>query len=218
MSDLHDQRMARFREEGLYLVTSQSLSGGRTTPQIVAAALAVGVGLIQLREKEMPNREFRALAAEIRAMTADAGALLIVNDDVDTALEVGADGAHLGLDDAPIAETRGRAPDLILGASTHSVEEACKAQDEGASYINIGPLFETRTKAWGDALLGLEGLREIAAVARVPFTVMGGIKRHHVPSLLSNGVTTIAVVTAITAADDPGAAARRFLSAMTEAD
>jgi thiamine-phosphate pyrophosphorylase len=218
MSDLHDQRMARFREEGLYLVTSQSLSGGRTTPQIVAAALAVGVGLIQLREKEMPNREFRALAAEIRAMTADAGALLIVNDDVDTALEVGADGAHLGLDDAPIAETRGRAPDLILGASTHSVEEACKAQDEGASYINIGPLFETRTKAWGDAFLGLEGLREIAAVARVPFTVMGGIKRHHVPSLLSNGVTTIAVVTAITAADDPGAAARRFLSAMTEAD
>ncbi len=218
MSDLHDQRMARFREEGLYLVTSQSLSGGRTTPQIVAAALAVGVGLIQLREKEMPNREFRALAAEIRAMTADAGALLIVNDDVDTALEVGADGAHLGLDDAPIAETRGRAPDLILGASTHSVEEACKAQDEGASYINIGPLFETRTKAWGDAFLGFEGLREIAAVARVPFTVMGGIKRHHVPSLLSNGVTTIAVVTAITAADDPGAAARRFLSAMTEAD
>ena len=218
MSDLHDQRMARFREEGLYLVTSQSLSGGRTTPQIVAAALAVGVGLIQLREKEMPNREFRALAAEIRAMTADAGALLIVNDDVDTALEVGADGAHLGLDDAPIAETRGRAPDLILGASTHSVEEACKAQDAGASYINIGPLFETRTKAWGDAFLGFEGLREIAAVARVPFTVMGGIKRHHVPSLLSNGVTTIAVVTAITAADDPGAAARRFLSAMTEAD
>ena len=145
-------------------------------------------------------------------MTAAAGALLIINDRVDVALAVGADGVHLGQDDFPVPQARRLAPDLIIGASTHSVEEALRAQAEGASYINIGPIFPTGTKKWEGKFLGLDGLRRVATVARVPFTVMGGIKDSHIPELVRNGARTIALVTAVTAAPDPAAAARGLLA------
>ena len=206
--------MKRFIEAGLYLVTSQPLSAGRTTPEIVEAALAGGVRLIQLREKEMSLREYVRLAEQVRELTARAGALMIVNDRVDVALAAGADGVHLGQEDFPIPAARRLGPDLIIGASTHSVEEALKAQTEGASYINIGPIFPTGTKVWEGAFLGIEGLKQIAAVARIPFTVMGGIKREHILELLRAGASTIALVTAVTAAKDPRNAACELLSAL----
>lgn len=208
---LHDARMARFREAGLYLVTSQALSAGRTTPEIVRAALAGGVTLIQLREKEMPLREYVALAQSVRELTRRAGALLIINDRIDVALAVDADGVHLGQDDFPLPEARRLAPDLIIGASTHSTEEARRAQEEGASYINIGPLFPTRTKNWEGAYLGVAGLREIAKGVRIPFTVMGGIKPSHIPDLRAAGARIVALVTAVTAAPDPERASRDLL-------
>jgi len=211
MSDVHAERMSRFREAGLYLVTSQAMSAGRTTQDIVKAALSGGVKLIQLREKEMPLREYLELAHVVRGLTAREGALLIINDRVDVALAVGADGVHLGQDDFPPREARRLGPDLIIGASTHSVEEALRAQDEGASYINIGPIYPTGTKVWEGAFLGLAGLRTIAAVSRVPFSVMGGIKISHIPGLLNAGARTIALVTAVTAAPTPADAARELL-------
>ncbi len=203
--------MARFERAGLYLVTSQPLSAGRTTLDIVKAALAAGVTLIQLREKDMSLREYVVLAERVRALTAEARALLIINDRVDVALGVGADGVHLGQDDLPIPHARRLAPDLIIGASTHDVEEALRAQAEGASYINIGPIFPTGTKRWERAFLGIEGLRRVAAAVCVPFTVMGGIKQDHIPDLVRAGARTIALVTAVTAAPDPEAAARDLL-------
>jgi thiamine-phosphate pyrophosphorylase len=212
--DLHNERMRRFAEAGLYLVTSQKLSAGRTTPEIVRAALAGGVRLIQLREKDMALRNFLALAEQVRNLTAQAGALLIINDRVDVALEVGADGVHLGQDDLPIPAARRLGPDLIVGASTHSVEEALRAQAEGASYINIGPIYPTGTKRWEGEFLGVEGLKRIAAVARIPFTVMGGIKREHIPELVRAGARIIALVTAVTAAPDPRRATEDLLAAL----
>lgn len=211
MSKLHDERLNRFRNAGLYLVTSQSLSAGRTTLDIVKAALVGGVRLIQLREKDMALRDYVTLAHEVRALTAAAGALLIVNDRLDVALAVGADGVHLGQDDFPIPEARRLAPDLLIGASTHSIEEALRAQDEGTSTINIGPIYPTGTKVWEGEFLGLEGLQSIARVATVPFTVMGGIKQSHIPGLLKAGARVIALVTAVTAAADPEAATRELL-------
>lgn len=208
---LHADLMARFQAAGLYLVTSQCLSAGRTTPEIVKAALAGGVRLIQLREKEMPLRDYVSLAKTVRTLTADAGALLIINDRVDVALAVGADGVHLGQDDFPIPEARRLAPDLIIGASTHSVEEAMIAQQEGASYINIGPIYPTGTKVWEGEFLGLDGLKTISKITRVPFSVMGGIKQSHIPGLVNAGARIIALVTAITAAPDPESAARDLL-------
>jgi thiamine-phosphate pyrophosphorylase len=212
MSQLHSERMQRFQTAGLYLVTSQPLSGGRSTIEIVRAALAGGVKLIQLREKEMALREYVGLAEQVRAMTAAAGCLLIINDRVDVALAVGADGVHLGQDDFPIPAARRLAPDLIIGASTHTVEEALRAQHEGASYINIGPIYPTGTKVWEGAYLGLEGLRAISAVAQLPFTVMGGIKQQHFSDLKKAGARIIALVTAVTAAADPEEATRTLLS------
>lgn len=212
MTGLHADRMRRFEQAGLYLVTSQALSAGRTTLEIVRDALSAGVSLIQLREKEMSLRDYVALAERVRALTTEAGALLIVNDRVDVALAVGADGVHLGQEDMPIPLARRLGPELIIGASTHDVAEALRAQDEGASYINIGPLFPTGTKRWEGEFLGLDGLARVAAVARVPFTVMGGIKAHHIPDLVRHGARTVALVTAVTAADDPAAAARGLLA------
>ena len=214
MTTGHAERLARFQSAGLYLVTSRSMSRGRSTTDVVGQSLEAGVRLVQLREKDLPARELLALAMELRAMTAEAGALLIINDRLDVALAADADGVHLGQDDLPIEDARRLAPDLILGASSHNVGEARAAQAAGASYVNIGPLFPTQTKSWQGDYLGLDGLREISRVLTVPFTVMGGIKRGHIPELLAEGAHTIALVTAITAADDPGAATRALLSLM----
>lgn len=210
-NQLHAERMERFRSAGLYLVTSQALSGGRSTLEIVTAALAGGVRLIQLREKEMPLREYVALAQRVRELTAARDALLIINDRVDVALAVGADGVHLGQDDFPIPAARAMAPELIIGSSTHSIEEAVRAQAEGASYVNIGPLFPTGTKRWEGEFLGVDGMRKIAAHVKMPFSVMGGIKRGHIPELVAAGARIIALVTAVTEAPDPEKATRELL-------
>ena len=209
---LLNARMAGFRQAGLYLVTSQALSRGRSTEEIVKAALAAGIRLIQLREKEMPFARLIRLAEKIRAMTRKAGALLIINDRLDLALAVGADGVHLGQEDLPVAHARKIAPDLIIGASTHSPEEALAAQKAGASYVNIGPLFPTITKKWDRKYLGIPKMKQIASKIKIPFTVMGGIKAEHVPDLIKAGAKTIAVVTAITAADNPRQTAKQFLA------
>ncbi len=209
--NLHNHRMQRFRNAGLYLVTSSEHSAGRSTETIVQSSLEAGVRLVQLREKTMSVRHLTELAQRLRTMTDRYDALLIINDRVDIALAVGADGVHLGTDDLPLAAARRLGPDLIVGASSHNVTEAVAAQRDGASYVNIGPLFPTGTKSWNDEFLGTEGLRRIAPLVNIPFTVMGGIKDRHIPDLLAAGARTIAVVTAVTAAPDPGAAAAALL-------
>ena len=178
------------------------------------AALSGGVRLIQLREKNLSVPRLLELAGKIRKMTAEADALLIINDRIDIALSVGADGVHLGQDDLPVDAARRIAPDLIIGASSHTEEEACKAEAEGASYVNIGPVFSTKTKEWNNGFLGLDGVKSIAPHISIPFTVMGGIKSHHVPELRSAGAKTIALVTAITAAPDPEKASKELLRLM----
>ncbi len=212
MSTLHDERMNRFKKAGLYFVTSQAMSSGRTTLEIVSAALRGGVKLIQLREKEMPAGELFSLAEEIRKITEEAGALLIINDRLDIAMGVGADGVHLGQDDFPVSAARKLAPDMIIGVSTHNVEEAKQAEQAGASYVNIGPIFVTGTKNWQGEYLGIKGIKEISEVLdNIPFTIMGGIKQKHIPELLQVGAETIALVTAITAAEDPEVATKMLL-------
>lgn len=209
---LHTKRMAEFQKAGIYFVTSETMSEGRSTLDIIKSAIAGGISLVQLREKQMPTRKFFELAREARAITSQAGALLIINDRPDIALAVDADGVHLGQDDFPISEARRLAPDLIIGSSSHNIEEALLAEQMGASYVNIGPLFPTKTKEWKDDFLGMEGLKEISNVVQIPFTVMGGIKKEHIPDLIKNGARTIALVTAITAAKNPDGAAHELLS------
>jgi len=208
---VHEERMRRFVAAGLYVVTSESMSAGRSALEIVRLVLSAGVRLIQLREKELPTRKLVELASKVRQLCDRCGSLLIVNDRVDVAMAVRADGVHLGQDDLPVRAARALAPELIIGASTHSRDEALKAESDGASYINIGPLFPTGTKAWTGEFLGMDGLAAVSRAVSVPLTVMGGIKRGHIPDLVEAGVRTVAVVTAVTAAKDPGAAARDLL-------
>ena len=214
MISLHDARMQRFQAAGLYVVVTSSFCDGRDPLDVIRAVLDHGVTLIQLREKDLLLPDLLRLAEEARRLTDQAGALLIINDHLEAALAVDADGVHLGQDDQPVAQARLHAPDLVIGASTHSVQEALTAEAEGASYINIGPLFPTQTKTLAMPCLGLDGLREISRSVKIPFTVMGGIKQTHVPDLVEAGARTLAVVTAVTAAPDPGPAAAQLLDAI----
>lgn len=211
MSGAHKRRMAAFGRAGLYLVTTQELSGGRSTLWVLSRALAAGVRLVQLREKSLCRKDLCRLAMRARALTRKAGALLIINDYLDIALACGADGVHLGQDDLPIDAARRLAPDLIIGASSHSVAQARSAERMGASYVNIGPVYPTRTKQTAVPPVGLGAVRRVAGAVDIPVTVMGGIKERHIPGLLAAGARTIAVVTAVTAAADPAGAARRLL-------
>lgn len=200
------QRMAAFEQADLYVVITEAFCAGRPALEVLAQTLAAGVRLVQLREKAWDDRRLYQRALEFRRQTAAAGALLIVNDRVDIALAAGADGVHLGQDDLPPGATRRIAPGLIIGASTHSLKEALAAQEAGASYLNLGPIFATQTKA-GATPLGVEAIDRIAPRLRIPWTTMGGIKSSNIGRVVSRGVRHPAVMTAVTAAQDPLAAA-----------
>jgi thiamine-phosphate pyrophosphorylase len=202
VAELRAQRAERFAAVDLYPVTCQKLSAGRSDPQVLDGIIAGGARIIQLREKEMPARELYELAEKFREVTSRAGVLLIINDRVDLALAVDADGVHLGQGDLPIPAARRIAPDLILGASTHSLEQALEAEKLGADYINIGPIFPTETKGSLTTFLGPDAISEIGPQVNIPFTVMGGINSDNLDEVLAAGATRIAMVTAVTMAED----------------
>ncbi|NLJ26723.1 MAG: thiamine phosphate synthase [Deltaproteobacteria bacterium] len=191
-----------FEQVDVYPVTCERLSAGRSNIAVLEGVIAGGARIIQLREKEYSARDLYQLAVKFREMTLEAGLLLIINNHVDIALAVDADGVHLGQDDLPLPAARKIAPELIIGASTHSVQEAQRAEREGADYINIGPVFPTKTKEGVDYFLGPDAIAEISSKVEVPFTVMGGIKASNMEQVLQKGARRIAMVTEITLADD----------------
>jgi thiamine-phosphate pyrophosphorylase len=195
----------------LYVVLGREFSQGRDFDEVAMKAIEGGAGCIQLRDKEMPKRELLVWAYRLREITKERGVTFIMNDHLDIALAVEADGVHLGQDDFPVPEARRIAgPHFIIGASTHSVQEARCAVEEGASYINIGPLFPTQTKKGVGSPVGPDLIAEVTSAVNIPFTVMGGIKLENVEEALKRGATRIAVVTAIVGAEDIAAAARAF--------
>ena len=202
------ERQGAFAEVDLYPVTGAAQSAGRSTLAVVEAVVAAGCRMVQLREKELEKREYYHLARRVRQLTEARGVLMICNDHVDVALAVGADGVHLGQQDLPINAARRLAPELLLGASTHDMQEALAAQRAGADYVNIGPIFPTRTKEGAAGFLGPEEVERIGMCLEVPFTVMGGITLDNIEQLLSRGARRVAVVSAVTAAPDVEAAAR----------
>ncbi len=131
---------------------------------------------------------------------------MIIDDRVDVALASGADGVHVGQEDFPVEVVRSLGPDLIIGCSTHSVDEAVSAQAAGASYVNIGPIFSTQTKSNVMSALGPAIIDEVTPHLTIPFTVMGGIKASNIDLVLERGASRVAVVTAVTAAEDVRAA------------
>jgi thiamine-phosphate pyrophosphorylase len=203
----HAERMALFSEADLYVVITGAFCAGRGALDVLDACLDAGVRLVQMREKEGSDLDLCTLGRAFRERTRAAGALMIVDDRVDLALALDADGVHLGQTDLPIADARRIAPDLVIGASSHDPQEAAAAQDGGASYVNIGPVYATQTKSVPTGVVGLDMVDAIRPLLRVPFTCMGGIKAGNIGPVLAHGARHCAVVTAVTAAPDPRAAA-----------
>ena len=196
------ERIEAFKKIDIYPVTCRELSEGRTNIEVLDAVLAGGAKIIQLREKDWEKREIFELALEFRKRTIVHDALLIINDHIDIALATEADGVHLGQDDLPISAARKIASDLLLGASSHSLEEALMAEKDGADYVNIGPVFPTKTKKKLTRFLGPEAIAEIGPKLKIPFTTMGGINQNNIQDVLEKGAKRIAMVTGITQAPD----------------
>lgn len=215
--DLEQKLLGRLQESGrrerlmgarLYLVAGTRDVRGRGLADVVRAAAAGGVAVFQLREKEGETRAVMRLAAELRQVAHESGILFIVNDRVDVAAAVDADGVHLGQDDLPVAVARRILGwDKIIGVSTHSLEQACRAEEEGADYIGVGPVYPTRTKPDYPAV-GLELVRQVAGRLRIPFFAIGGINETNIQEVLEAGARRVAVVSAVAAAPDITAAAR----------
>ena len=173
----------------------------------VKIVLEGGCRWVQLRMKDASAQEIREMASVIRPMCVNYGAVFIIDDHVELVRELHADGVHLGQNDLPFPAARALAPDLILGLSTHNPEEALAAQEAGASYINIGPIFPTNTKEVPTGAVGTAMIEAIRPLLHIPFTCMGGIKANNIDQVLSAGASIAAVVTAVTAAPDVSAAA-----------
>jgi thiamine-phosphate pyrophosphorylase len=192
--------MEVFKSAGLYLVTSSELSNYPTL-EVIERSLKSGCKLFQLREKNLTKDEYKELAFQARVLADRYGAIFIVNDHADVALEVGADGVHLGQDDMSVKDARKiLGHEFIIGVSTHNSDEVIKAQNEGADYINIGPVFPTSTKP--DVIsLGLDEIKSIIPNVKVPFTFMGGIKLQNIESLKSFKPAAVAMITELTRAE-----------------
>jgi len=210
------ERIEAFKETDVYPVITTDFCAGRSPETITEAVLTGGAKILQIREKNMPDGDFLFLLKKIRQLTRKYGALLIVDDRVDAALAAEADGVHLGQEDFPVPEARKLAPELLFGLSTHNEREVIQAQQAGCNYLNIGPIYPTRTKQLTCHSLGLKTLKNLIPMVHCPFSVMGGIKMEHLPELYSCGAKHIAAVTAFTLADDPAEEIRKWRSALTK--
>ncbi len=197
------------RDWGLYLVTDRGLACGRPIESVVEAAVRGGVTAVQLREKNCSTREFVELGRALKALLSPLLVPLIINDRLDVALAIGADGVHVGQQDMDF-ETARRilGPDTILGLSIETVEQARAAVRLDADYLGVGPVFATPTKTDAAPALGLEGLAEVRAITEHVIVAIGGIGPTNAGQTIEAGADGIAVVSAICAAEDPERAAR----------
>ena len=190
-------------EGGLYGLTAEKFSLGRRNADVVRAMLDGGIRIIQYREKTKKMGLKYEECLQLRAMTREAGAAFIVNDDIDLALLTGADGVHVGQEDLPVEAVRALVgEDLAVGLSTHSPEQARAAVSFGADYIGVGPIFATRTKEDVCAPVGFEYLDFVVRNIELPFVAIGGIKEHNLKEVADHGARCMALVTEITAAED----------------
>ncbi len=194
----------------LYAVTDRQWLNGRHLSDVVEEALRGGATILQLREKSLPHDDFLALAREIVPIARRWNVPLLINDDVEVALECGADGVHVGQSDVSLREARLRlGPRAIIGVSSHTVEEAVAAEAGGADYLGVGAVFPTGTKA-NARPLSFEALKSVAGSVKIPCVAIGGISAENMCKLRGSGVCGAAVVSAIFAASNVEAATRKL--------
>jgi thiamine-phosphate pyrophosphorylase len=195
----------------LCLVTDRGLAGGRSVIDVALAAVRGGATMVQLREKDATTRAFVESARALKAALAPLGAPLAINDRLDVALAVDADGLHVGQDDMPVeAARRLMGPGKFVGLSITALDQALRPDAAAADYLGVGPIYAQSTKSDAAAPLGLDGLRRIRGLTGKPIVAIGGLTPDNSAPVLAAGADGLAVVSAIVAAADPEAAARRF--------
>jgi thiamine-phosphate pyrophosphorylase len=190
----------------LYLITDRMQTAGRALPAVVADALRGGLQAVQLREKDLNGCQLFELAGEMRNLTREYGAKLLINDRIDIAQAVGADGVHLGRAGLPVAAARRILSSAqLIGYSAHSVDEARQAEQDGADFVTFGPIYATPSKVPYGEPLGLERLAEAVRILTIPVFALGGVKISTVDAVLSAGARGIALISALIAAQNPSA-------------
>ena len=201
----------------VYLVTDGALSADRSTVEVVERAIDGGVDIVQLREKGTSARRRYELGLELGELTRAADVPLIVNDRIDLAAGIDADGVHLGDDDLPVAVAREQlGPEAIVGRSVSTPEAAREAERAGADYLGVGAVYGTTSKETTpeQSNIGLDRVRAIRAATDLPFVGIGGVTPENAAAVVSAGADGVAVISAITGAEDPEAATRRLAAAV----
>ena len=201
-------------ENKLFVITDSAISKGRTNEEIVKEAIKGGAEVIELREKNWNVVKLREEAKKLLKICRERNVLFIVNEYVDVALEIGADGVHLEQTSMPVEEARAICGDkLIIGLSAHSVEQAIDADQEDVDYIAIGPIYKTKTK---DNIVGPEIIKPVLDQIDKPLIAIGGINKENIDEVLQQGVKCIAAASAVVAADDIRKAASELASKIKE--
>ena len=203
----------------LYLVTDPDLLGGRPLGDVVRDAVDGGATLVQVREKRGSSRRYLEELLPVRTLLRERGVPLFVNDRIDIALAVEADGVHLGQSDLPLAAARRiSAGRLLIGISCESVEDAVAAERGGADYVSVSPVFATPTKTDTAPALGLDGVGAVRAAVRLPVVAIGGINRANAAAVIRAGADGVCVISAILSAPDPRRAAAELRALIDEVE
>jgi thiamine-phosphate pyrophosphorylase len=202
----------RTSDFSLYLITDRHQTNGRPLAEVVRLSLEGGVKAVQLREKDLSSAALYRLAAELRVLTAEYGARLIINDRPDVALAVAGDGVHIGVNSLPVSAVRrivGQS--VIIGYSAHGIDEALRAQTDGADFVTFGPVHATPSKFVYGQPCGVNTLAKAVSALKIPVIALGGISPANISETLSANAAGIAVISAIMAAGDPRSATASLL-------
>ena len=205
--------------DGLYVIVGPDATRGRPVVEVAEAALRGGASVLQLRDKTGDRGDVLAVAARLRELCHDHGALFFVNDDIALGFACDADGVHLGQSDLPVDVARRiLAADKLIGRSNNSDAEVEESVAMGVDYVAVGATFPTTTVGKGArAAIGLDGIRRARELTTLPLVAIGGIKESNVADVVEAGADCVAVISAVTMADDPEAAARRLVDAIETA-
>ncbi len=202
----------------IYLVTDRRQTAGRPLLVVIEQALAAGVRAVQLREPDLPTRELLDLAKDLRALTSKHRAQLLINDRLDLALAVGADGVHLRASSLPVAAARRvMGPERLVGVSTHSVDEVMRAQQDGADFAVLGPIYDTPSKRGFGAPIGLGAIEKAAAECRIPLFAIGGVSPSRAVELRRAGASGVALISAVLSVPAVGEATADLLRRWNDA-
>ncbi|HUJ78948.1 MAG TPA: thiamine phosphate synthase [Nitrospiria bacterium] len=201
---------------GLYLIADRQACGSRPVAEVVRAATAAGVRWVQYRDKSSTRLVRYEEALRLRRLTREAGAALIINDELDVAVAVEADGLHLGQEDLPLPVARRWFGGRLIGVSTHTLEDARRAIDEGADYIAVGPIFATSIKS-DRTPVGCDAIRRVRALTSIPLVAIGGITPETIGETIRAGATSAAVISGLCGAAEVGAAVAAYLRSIAQA-